>query len=408
MKNKVRLKNKHPLLYVITLVFSVMYIIIGYKLSGFDFLSNPNSDSTEYVDAKITKIDSAKVTLLAEVNGKKLQQVDVIFTCEVYSKAHNGEIVTARQIISDMSNIPVRKVEEGDRVILANSKTYNESVEGTVGDKTTISEEWFFAQYSRSNALIVLGGVFVLSVLIFGRTKGVNTIISLALTCLCIIYVLIPSVLGGKNIYFMTALTCAYITVMTLCLVNGYSKKTFSAILGCLGGVLLSALICIVMQKFLKLTGYVSEEDVFLVQLNPSDPIDLKAIVYSSILIGAIGAIMDVSVDISASLAEIARKVGKIGFKEMFTSGMRIGRDILGTMSNTLVLAYLGSSMCSVILAIAYNTSSIYLFNTENIVIEILQALVGSLGILFAIPLTAAMSSFIYNREKEKDVWFMK
>lgn len=408
MKSKIRLKNKKPLLYILTIVLSVLYIIFGYKFSGFDLASNPNADSTEYARAKILTIDSAKVTLLAEINGEKLQQTDVVFTCEITSKANRGEVVIARQIISDLSNIPVRKVEEGDNIILANSKTYNESTEGIVGDKVTISEDWYFAQYSRSGALIILCFIFILAVLLFGRMKGVNTVISLALTCASVIYVLIPAILGGKNIYLMTAVTCAYITVMTLCLVNGYSKKTLSAIMGCLGGILVSALICIIMQKFLKLTGYTSEEDVFLIQLNPSNPIDLKAIVYSAILIGAIGAVMDVAVDISASLAEIARKVGPIGFKDMFSSGVRIGRDILGTMSNTLVLAYLGSSLCSVILAIAYNTSSIYLFNTETIVIEILQALVGSLGILAAIPLTTAVSSFVYNREKEKDVWFMK
>ena len=244
--------------------------------------------------------------------------------------------------------------------------------------------------------------------LAFGGVKGISTLFSLVLTCACIIFVLIPSILAGKNIYLMTAVTCAYMTVMTLCLVNGFSKKTFSAILGCLGGVIISAFICIIMQKFLNLTGFVSEEDVFLIQLNPTNPIDLKAIVYSAILIGAIGAIMDVSVDIAASLAEIARKVGKIGFADMFSSGIRIGRDILSTMSNTLILAYLGSSLCSVILSAAYNTSALYLFNTESIVIEILQALVGSLGILFAIPLTSAVSAFIYNRESEKDLWFMQ
>ena len=251
-------------------------------------------------------------------------------------------------------------------------------------------------------------GIFAVLVIIVGRMKGVNTIISLALTCMSVICVLVPAILAGKNAYVATAITCSYIVIMTLTIVSGYSRKTLTAILGCLGGIAVSAAICFIMQRIIRLTGFLDEQDYFLVQLNPD--IDLKAIAYSAILVGAVGAVMDVAVDISSSLAEISRKLGWMPFSEMFSSGMHIGRDILGTMANTLVLAYIGSSLCSVLLICSYKVSLLNIFNAEQIVVELLQAVVGSLGILSAIPLTTAVCSLVYNSGKSKKdaEWFMQ
>lgn len=386
-----------------TLFLSVVYIIAGNFLAGYDSSQNPNADDTKYLKAKVVSVDSAKVSEMMQSSDKVYMQTDVTFTAEVLSGDMKGERLTAYQTISDYASVKKKQVEEGDKIVLINSE-YN--LDET--SQSTSGSSWFFAEYARSDAMIGLGLLFVFSVLFFGRGKGINTIISLALTCLAVICVHIPAVLAGKNIYLWTAITCVYMIVMTLTLVNGYSQKTLAAVLGCIGGVAISAILCVIMQKIIFLTGFVDEQEVFLLNLNPQNPIDLVGVVYSAILIGAVGAIMDVSVDISSSLSELSRKVGKVPFGDMFSSGIRIGRDIMGTMANTLVLAYIGSSLSTVLLLAAYNTSTLYLFNMENIVIELLQSLVGSLGILFCIPFTAAVSSFIYNRDTSKTEWFME
>lgn len=394
--------KKRILLYIITLCLSILYIFAGNYLAGYDSSQNPSADDTKYIKAKVVSVDSAKVSEMMQSSDKVYMQTDITFTAEVLSGDMKGEKLTAYQTISDYASVKKKQVEESDKVILINS-TY------TLGE-TSLSESgssWFFAEYLRSDAIIGLGLLFVVSVLFFGRGKGVNTLISLALTCLAVIVVHIPAVLSGKNIYVWTAATCIYMIIMTLTLVNGYNKKTLAAILGCVGGVAISAILCAVMQKIIFLTGFVDEQEVFLLNLNPQNPIDLVGVVYSAILIGAVGAIMDVSVDISSSLSELSRKVGRVPFLDMFSSGIRIGRDIMGTMANTLVLAYIGSSLSTVLLLSAYNTSTLYLFNMENIVIELLQSLVGSLGILFCIPFTAAVSSFIYNKDASNKEWFM-
>ena len=134
--------------------------------------------------------------------------------------------------------------------------------------------------------------------------------------------------------------------------------------------------------------------------LHENITLDLRAIIFGAIVVGAIGAIMDVAVDISSALNEVASKIEKPTFSELYSSGMNIGRDVLGTMANTLVLAYIGSSLSVVILLVAYNNSLFYIFNREMIVVEVLQAMVGSFGILATIPFTSVASAFLYSRNK--------
>jgi uncharacterized membrane protein len=161
-------------------------------------------------------------------------------------------------------------------------------------------------------------------------------------------------------------------------------------------GVFVSGILTTSMDKLLKLTGLVNEESMYLTRINPKHPIDLKAIIFAAILIGAIGAIMDVSMSIAASLAELQEKLEYTPFSLLVKSGISIGKDIMGTMANTLILAYIGSSLSVVLLLVSYNSSLLELLNKEMIVVEILQALIGSIGILFTMPLTSVVCAYLY------------
>jgi uncharacterized membrane protein len=154
------------------------------------------------------------------------------------------------------------------------------------------------------------------------------------------------------------------------------------------------------MDKVLFLSGIVDEHSRYIANLPVEIPINLKAIIFAGIIIGAMGAIMDVAMSISSSLWEVKEKAGSIDFKTLFRSGLTIGRDIMGSMANTLILAYIGTSLSVVLILSVYSSSFLSLFNTEMIVVEILQALAGSLGLLFALPLTAFFCSVFYLRKK--------
>jgi uncharacterized membrane protein len=178
--------------------------------------------------------------------------------------------------------------------------------------------------------------------------------------------------------------------------VIGISKKALTAAIGCIAGVAVTGIITIVMDRALWLTGLVDEHSRYLARLPVETPIDLRAITFAVITVGAMGAIMDVAMSISSALWEVKEKAGRIKFDALFRSGLTIGRDIMGTMANTLILAYIGCSLSVVLLLSVFSGSVLGLFNMEMIVVEILQALAGSFGILLTMPLTAFVCSVVY------------
>ena len=191
---------------------------------------------------------------------------------------------------------------------------------------------------------------------------------------------------------------------MTLILTNGTSAKSVATMLGCGAGVVTAGLLSFLFDRIMHLTGFIDEHSVYLqVMGEDGTPINLRALIFAMITIGAMGAVMDVAMDISSSLFEVKRHAPEITDKDLFRSGLNIGRDVMGTMANTLVLAYIGSSLCTILLKISYANSMLELLNTEGIIVELLNALIGSLAILLTIPLTALVCVAVYRgRHSEK------
>ena len=325
----------------------------------------------------------AKVLWVQEHEGDFVGEEALDFTAQITLDGEKKTIDALWSYSSYASFNPL-PIEVGDRVVVS-------SYDG--------GETWHYTEHVRSDALIVLLVIFFGALILFGRKKGLKTVVSLTLTVLAVVCVFIPAVMLGKNIYIWSVLVCVYITVMTLCIVNGTGPMSLAAIVGCSGGVLVSLLITVVTDLFMNLTGQTGDGAVYLLTINPH--FDLVGLVYGSIIIGCVGAVMDVAVDISASLKELTLKMGGADAKTLFRSGLNIGRDVIGTMSNTLVLAYIGGSMSSVVLFIYnFGTAPVQLFNYESLVIEILCILVGSLGILFTLPLTSAVCAVVYTRPR--------
>ena len=373
---------REKIVFGIVLVLSIIYILVGNKIA---MKNNSFLDQVTKIDnprAKVTRVIERKETPLLVDGLENQYNTDITFEAQILSGEHKDELVIATQNISTYIAGTIKEVETGDKILLFNQQDY------------AGKSSWYFMEYSRTGALLILTAIFLGLILLFGRTQGVKTLISLVFTVLSIFLVLIPAILGGQNIYAWTIATCAFITLSTVILVYGTSRKTFATALGCIGGVIVAGLLTLIMNGALKLTGFVDENAIYLQQLNSS--IDLKAIIFGGILIGALGAIMDVSIDIASSLSEVADKMEKPDFKTIVKSGFSIGKDIMGTMTNTLILAYIGSSLSTVLLLTASSHSISYLFNLEMITVEILQAIVGSIGILTTIPLTSVIAATLY------------
>ena len=334
---------------------------------------------------------SAKVVGITDISAEMLDGMEntvISFDADVSSGQMKGQVVQAQQLINEMTIDKPKPVEVGDKILISDSNL--------TGSQQNDSK-WYFLQQNRIPGMLMLCGIFLLLLIVIGRLKGVTTIVALGFTGAALFAVYIPAILSGRNVYNITVIVTVFIIFASLSLLNGINKKTLCAIVGNLGGILVSGLTALIANHALKITGLVDEGFVYLMA-DDSSMFDLRAIVWSCIIIGSLGAIMDVSMSIASAMQELALEMKDRSFKRMVKSGMNIGRDAIGTMTITLVLAYVGSSIASILLFMLNSRNLMILMNFEMIVVEIIQAVIGSLGILMAVPITVLFAGWVFNR----------
>lgn len=260
-------------------------------------------------------------------------------------------------------------------------------------------------EYVREKELLYLILFFALLVLITGGIKGLNALTSVLFT-ICVIYtVLLPGLLCGYNPINLTIISSLIIAFFSLFIQNGLNKKTVASFFGTLGGIIIVSIVTYIMSN--RLQVYInSEEFVNLSKLPQSINFNFQAILFSSIMIGALGANIDMSMSVSSAMNEIKESNKNISKLEFFKSGMNVGRDVIGTMCNTLILAYVGGSLVSLMIFMAYNTSFTYIINLQDISLEILRSFAGSIGIILSVPITVAVRVFMDTTRKSAKTRF--
>ena len=369
-------RASRALVALLTLLFSAVFLWSGNRIAAAGGGALPPLTDDGFLRAEVVEILSSE-----EENG--------ILELRFSAQLEGGEQVTAIQQANTASAVELPLVKPGDRITLYPNPD----------PATADSVPYRLDDYLRVDGVLVLVGVFLLGLILLGRGKGVRTVVSLALTCGAVFWVFLPLVLGGFNVYLAAIVVCLYVTVATLLLVGGPDRKTLVAMAGCIGGVLLSGLLTVLVSRLLHLTGMADQDAIYLADLTTRNPLDLEGIVFAGVLIGAVGAIMDVAMSLASALWELRCEAAAPTARLLARSGMTIGRDMMGTMANTLVLAYIGSSLSTVLLLVAYATSAEVLLNREMIATELLRAVVGSLAILITIPLTSLLAAWIYTRE---------
>ena len=394
----INMKKRDRLLYILTVIFAALYIFVCNRIA--------TADKKEYtLNYDVGTPQKVQVTQVIDPNYKDVVyegfETDdriILFEAKFLKGYRKGETFNAIQSIDSMYAIDQRVVQPGDKVIVYLNQ-----------NPAVTDVKYMFAEYHRVDFIILLYVLFCLLLLLLGKKNGINTLVSLVFTVASVFFVFIPAVLNGGNIYSWSISVCIYIIIMTLLIISGFSKKSIAAIIGCSSGVCMAGILTVLSTKICHLTGLTTEDAMYLLFLNSENPIDLKAVTFAAIILGAVGAIMDVSMSLSSSLAELKEQVGNMSAKQITRSGMVIGRDIMGTMANTLILAYIGSSLSVTLLLAAYNsTQPLLLFNTEMILVELLQAVAGSLGILLTIPLTSIICGFLYTDENDSKKKYVK
>ncbi len=295
---------------------------------------------------------------------------------------HEGETHEAEVYIDAANNTNIALYRTGDTVeVFVN---LNES-----GEVEHVSVHTLV----RAPYVIALAAVFLILIVVMGRLKGLKTILALMFTVSAVIFILVPLIANGYDPVLSASLVCIIITIVTMLAVGGFNKKAASAILGTTGGLVCAAVITLIFSALMRITGIDTSEVELLMVANTNVIFDYQGILTAGILIGCIGAVMDIGMSISSSLNEMHSIDPSIDAKRLFHSGLSVGRDIIGTMANTLILAYTGGSIMLMVVWSVYGVSFADMLNKGYIVLEIAKSLCGSIGMVMTIPITAFIAS---------------
>ncbi|MCK5461344.1 YibE/F family protein [Candidatus Gracilibacteria bacterium] len=298
---------------------------------------------------------------------------------KILSNRDKGKIVN---IINDLNQNPFDiKIKKGDKVFL-----YGNSINGEM--------KYYVRDFWHLDSLIFWITLFFILVILLGKSQGLKSLLTLVISLFIIFAIYIPLILKGVNPIQVAILISLAVSCLTLPIIHGFSLKAAISIIGTVGGIFVASFFSFLVSYFSHLNG-LGTEDMRLFAASNSD-LNFRGILFSGIIIGALGAIMDVAVSISSGLQEIKQHKPTICFKELVISGMNIGKDIMGSMLNTLIFAYIGTSI-AVVLIISQNKTGIMEFlNYDFVAEEIIRSIVGSIGLLAAIPITAITAGLMH------------
>lgn len=250
--------------------------------------------------------------------------------------------------------------------------------------------------YDRTSMVYILLGLFALSLILVGGKKGAASLYALVFTFICIICMYIPLLYVGMNGILAAIFTAVVILVASIYILNGWSTKTVCAIVGTTVGILISGLLAMTVGLASNLTGYNMQDAESMIYIANSSKLNVTDILYAGVLISSLGAVMDVSVSVVAAMSEIHDKVPTLKAKELFMLGMHVGHDMMGTMSNTLILAYTGSATGVLLTIYSYEMPYLQIMGYNSIIIEIVCGLCGTIGVILTVPLQAFITTIVF------------
>ncbi len=370
---------------------------------AFCFLQHFNTGVLAQTESKPNLSTNRDTTIFA---GSGLEEQLVVGkVLEVTKPRINKELLGSTGMVSNLQTVKLRIIEgalSGKEFIIDNELTdnpaYNVEVEPgqevvvALDQKPDGTLEINIADYNRTPVLTWLLAAFLIAFLVFGGKQGVKSLLALLITVLLVACVLLPLSLQGFNPLMVSVFICLAATATSILLIGGFTKKSLAAIMGTIGGVIVAGIAAQLVIWYAPLTGLSSEEaQILRGSVLVQKPPFYSGLLAAGMLIGALGVIMDVGISIASAVSEISKADAKMTMKELYDSGMNVGRDIMGTMTNTLILAYTGGALP--LLLLATQMPSIKLVNLDLFATEVASALSGSLGLVFTIPLTAIVAA---------------
>ena len=352
-----------------------------YLLLAITFLLTAPSVAAQEVNMEFVRANVQSIEEQISENGETKQSVIV----DIITGPDANQIITLKNSV--IGNREDLRIVEGETIVL---QRFTRS-DGTV--------DYFFQEKYRIPSLIFLIALFFLLGAVIGGRKGVSSILGLLISIAFIVFLIIPLILKGTNPLLVTTIASLLIACSTIYIAHGINRRTTLALIAVLFTLVCAIILAILAVSFSNLFGLGSEESVFL-QLDPLRQINLRGVLLSGIIIGALGVLDDITTTQIASVDELSKANPKYGFKDLYRSGISIGREHVAAMINTLALAYIGASLPLFLLFyINEDVPAWVTFNSAFLAEEIVRTLVGSAALLLAMPIATWLAARIFAKK---------
>lgn len=263
-------------------------------------------------------------------------------------------------------------------------------------DKNSNPVVWLY-NYNRTPHIYFLAAFLCVLVIAIGKLKGLRSLLSLFFSGVVILYIVVPG-MWSPHPMVVSLLSSILICLVSFLLIAGFTKKSFAAAVGTFAGILLAGFLAYIFGKIMNLSGVDMEKGESLLYLAQNRNFKISSLLFVSILIASLGATMDIAISIASSAEQLFIANPQMPVKKYFLAIMAVGHDIIGTMTNTLILAFCGASLPLAMMIWGYHMDYVQFINIPLIVIKILQALAGSIGMIMSVVFTAILSVFVFKK----------
>ncbi len=370
-----RKHKRHLIILLITVLFAVFLI----RYNQIDRVGLYDTEGKTFEKARVVDIVEDNETESGNQIGNQ------IVSLELLTGDYKGNTVEA---VSSSSYLYGAHCEVGMRVIAE----VNESDDSLY--VTVFSQDRMWILY----AIVFL---FLVTLCIIGGRQGFNSAIALVFTFVCIVFLFLPMIYRGISPVLAAAAVAVLTTFVTMYLIGGLSSKSITSMIGTVAGVGISAVLAVVFGKIAGISGYNVSDIEQLEYVGQMTNVRIGELLYAGILISALGAVMDVAMSVASTISEIHFRNPQLSRKELFTSGIHVGKDMMGTMSNTLILAFTGSSINTLVFMYVYGYGIVQITNMYSIGIEIIQGIASTMGVILTVPIVSVISAWHLKWKKE-------
>ena len=377
------LKNNRAAVIVLVIA-ALIFVLARMAFAPKAEKTEPAGDYAEYENAVVVQIlsDGTEADEAAD-GGYRGEQ---LLLAEVKTGQYAGETMQVYNYVSPLFGVPL-KVGDGCTLVIS---TYEN------GDANATVYE-----YNRTTAVWIVLGLFLLITVLVGGKTGAKSLIGLIFTVAGVFWLLFPALMKGAPTLPTTFLLCVYVAAVSFAVLGGVEKKTVCAWLGTVAGMALALLFALLSQRLLRIDGLRSADVEPLLQLRQTGtPIGLRGLLAAGVILSSLGAVMDVAMSLSSALSEVHAADRTMDAKALFRSGMNIGRDMVGTMTNTLILAFLGSGLVLTLYIYTLGLSPHMLMSSAYLSWELVGGISSSVGVILSVPITAAIAAWAYGREQ--------